>query len=97
MQFKDIDEDYGDWVKEKAAKAVSQEYPEYAIKIYLKLVKESISKSARETYRIAAGYAKKLKDIYAGSGQKSRWENYVSRIREENKRRPALIDEFRKL
>jgi uncharacterized Zn finger protein len=88
---------YSDRFRDKVAKALIQKFPEKSLKIYLSIVKQFIDMGKRDTYKIASLYAKQVKEIYQKLGQKNKWIDYVSLIREENKRRPALIDEFRRL
>ncbi len=89
--------DYSDKFRDEVAKALIKEFPEKAIKIYIVIVKQFIEGANRDSYKIAALYAKKIRDTYSQTNQKDRWGNYVAKIREENKRRPALIEEFRRL
>ena len=90
-------ERFSDRLRDKVALALMKENPENALKIYLPIVQEFIDMAKRDTYRIAALYAKKVKEIYSQLGQEEEWNNYIARIRVENKRRPALIEEFRRL
>lgn len=87
-----------DTFKDKVAKALLDKYPEKSLKVYLSLVKEFIEMKEREGYRIAAMYARNVKHILIEKlDDRTRWNKYISRIREQNRRRPALIDEFRRL
>lgn len=90
--------EYVDTFKDKIAKALANKYPEKSLKIYFSLVDEFIATAQRDGYKIASLYAKKAKDILLNKlNNRSRWQKYIMKIREENKRRPALIEEFRKL
>lgn len=90
-----------EWVseglKDKVALALVKDNPENALKIYLPLVEEHVARGKRDSYRVAALYAKKVKEIYLKLGWEEEWNRYIIKIREENKRRPALIEEFRRL
>ena len=80
------------------AEAVKRSHPEVALDLCDGLVKEYIGKATRNGYHIAAGYAAKVKEIMREVLQDwKRWEVYIRRIREENRRRPALQDEFKGL
>ena len=84
--------------KVRVAEAVKRAHPEVALDLYDGLVKEYIGKANRKGYHIAAGYAAKVKEIMTELlGDRTRWEAYIGRIREENRRRPALQDEFKSL
>lgn len=84
-------------LKNKVALALMKENPENALKIYLPMVQQFIDKGKRDAYRIAALYAKKVKEIHLQLGLEDEWSRYITKIREDNKRRPALMQEFRRL
>lgn len=90
-------ESFSDRLKDEVAKALATKEPGKALDIYLPLVQEFIGYKTREGYGVAALYAKKVKNIYLKEGRGDEWKRYVVGIRTENKRRPALIDEFRRL
>jgi uncharacterized Zn finger protein len=80
------------------AEGVAKIYPEKSIAIYKQLVNDFLAVNGRERYRIAAGFAAKIKEIYISVlGGEEAWNNYIRGVRFENRRRPALIDEFKKL
>lgn len=88
---------YYDGFKDKVARELAFDFPERAITIYKSIVTEFINGAKRKSYRIAARYAKKVRQIYLITDKKEEWDSYISLIRIENRRRPALIDEFRRL
>ena len=80
------------------AEGVAPRRPEKATAIYKALVADYLSINSRERYRIAARYAAKMKAVYLNVlGEEEAWNNYIRGIRFENRRRPALIDEFKLL
>ncbi len=90
-------ERYSDRLRNKVALALMKEHPEKALKIYLPIVQEFIDGAKRDSYRVAALYAKRVKEIYSAQGKEEGWNRYIEGIRRVNKRRPALIDEFGRL
>ncbi|HID26954.1 MAG TPA: hypothetical protein EYP22_03860 [Methanosarcinales archaeon] len=70
-----------------------------AIDLFKKVVNYYLAKSKRKYYRIAAKYCETIKEIYKIDliNDMDKWKEYIQGIREENRRRPALIDEFKNL
>ncbi|MDO9537380.1 MAG: hypothetical protein Q7J68_03570, partial [Thermoplasmata archaeon] len=93
----DTKERFSDRLRDQVASAIMKEHPDKALKIYFPIVQEFIGMSKRDCYRVAALYAKKVKEIYLQLDREEIWKDYIARIRAENKRRPALIQEFRRL
>jgi uncharacterized Zn finger protein len=80
------------------AGGIAQTYPEEAIAIYKRLIDGYLSVNGRDRYRAAAQLAARVKDIYLDIlRDKATWNAYIQRIRSDNHRRPALIDEFKGL
>ena len=88
---------YSETLMNQVATAVAGIHDDWSLAIYAKIVKRFIEQGQRETYAIAARYAKKIKALYLKAGRNEEWESYSERLREENKRRPALLDEFKSL
>ena len=89
--------DYSDRFRDKVARTVVKRLPERALKIYLVIAKQFIEGRTRDDYVAAAFYAGKIKDIYSRIDQKNKWKQYIAGIREGYRKRPALIDEFKRL
>ncbi len=80
------------------AEGISQVYPEEAIAIYKRLINGYLAVNGRERYRAAAQLAAGMKQVYLDVlGDEAAWNNYIRGIRFDNRRRPALIDEFKGL
>ena len=57
-----------------------------------------LNHQVRDAYKVAALYYKEIKDIYLNILKYSDgWKYIIEKLREENKRKPALIKEFSKL
>ncbi len=93
--------DWGDWndyEKEDFAKRLVDKYPEELLLFYKKKVDKQVNNMSRESYRIAAGYAKEVKEIYCKQlNKENEWLEYINAIRQQYAKRKALIDEFGKL
>lgn len=85
-------------LKVLVADGIKHHLPNEAMAIYEKLVTDYIGRQKRDSYKSAATYAEKMKDIYLTVlKDQTTWKTWIAKLREENKRRPALQDEFRKL
>ncbi|HBE02103.1 MAG TPA: hypothetical protein DC049_06450 [Spirochaetia bacterium] len=83
---------YGD-IHLRVALACEQKYPDEAINIYKAEIQSLINRASRSYYSETVKYFKKIQKL---SGPEI-YQNYVNKMREENKRRPAFIDEIRKV
>jgi hypothetical protein len=82
---------------EFAAK-LEEDFPERIIEYYWQSAYRNIPGGNRKTYRIAAGYLAKVKHIYINLlKDESRWKKRFSGLKAEFKKRPAFLDEVRKL
>lgn len=80
------------------AEGITSTYPEKAISIYKRLVDDCLAVNGRDRYRAAAQFAAKIKKAYLDILEdEAAWNNYIRGIRFENRRRSALIDEFKQL
>ena len=85
-------------LKVLVADGIKHHLPNEAVALYEKLVTDYIGRQKRESYKSAATYAEKMKDIYLTVlKDQTTWKTWIAKLREEHKRRPALQDEFRKL
>ncbi|MCZ6676533.1 MAG: hypothetical protein O7E52_04710 [Candidatus Poribacteria bacterium] len=90
--------DIGEAALSRIAEGVAETYPEKAIAIYKRIVDDYLAVNGRDRYRAAAQFAAKIKGAYLDIlRDEAAWNNYIRGIRFENRRRPALIDEFRNL
>ena len=78
---------------EFAAK-LEEDFPEKIIEYYWQSAYRNIPGGNRKTYRIAAGYLAKVKNIYSNMlKDESMWEKRFSELKVEFKNRPAFLDE----
>lgn len=81
----------------KVAKTARNTRQYNAIDLFKKVVNYYLAKSKRKYYGIAAKYCETIKEIYKEINDRDKWKEYIQGIRKENRRRPALIDEFKNL
>ncbi len=85
-------------IKEKVANAIKEIYPKEALKIYFGLADKYLTYRVRDAYKVASLYYKEIKNIYLNILRyNDGWNYIIEKLREENKRKPALIKEFSKL
>lgn len=93
--------DWGDWngyEKEEFAKRMIGKYPKELLPFYKRKVDKQLNNMSRKSYRIAAGYAKEVKEIYCKRlNKKNEWAEYINAIRQQYAKRKALIDELKRL
>ena len=78
------------------ARAAERDQPQAAIEIYRREVDRRISHRGRENYRAAARLLQRVKELYLREGMPDKWKNYLSGLRHEHARLPALQDELNK-
>ncbi len=89
---------WNDYEKEEFAKKLIDKYPEELLPFYKTKVDKQFNKMSRESYKIAAGYAKEVKKIYCKRlNKENEWQEYVGGIRQQYAKWKALIDEFKRL
>ena len=84
-----------DRVDLEVAQAAEKSRPETALKIYRDEVKRLISVRGRQSYQSACQFLKKIRPLLKTSGHDD-WDDYISRLREENRSLRALHEELKK-
>lgn len=80
----------------EVAKAAEKDYPKDAIGIYKLYVETRIEWRDRSNYQIACQYLLSIRNLYQKIGQEAEWKEYISQLREQYRRLPALKDEMSK-
>jgi uncharacterized Zn finger protein len=89
---------FGGWGNEdKVAAAVQETHPDVALKLWKGLAEAQIAHVNPEAYRVAAQYLKKMQAVYQLQKRLPEWEAYLAELREENKRRPRMIETLDRL
>jgi uncharacterized Zn finger protein len=77
---------------ERVAAAVSAEYPERALEIYLAALNAQLPHAHYSAYEAAVGYLKKLRPIYEALGRAGEWTALLASIREKYRNRPRFME-----
>jgi hypothetical protein len=80
----------------KVAQAAETDYPQAVLEIYRRRVEALIAGRGRGNYGEAARLLVKVRALLQRQGQAEAWQNYLTRLRQENKQLPALQDELKK-
>jgi uncharacterized Zn finger protein len=84
-------------VVETVADGVMQHRPEWVVKISLKHADRLMSVAKSKNYPIAAAWLTRAKQAYKLLGKTDEWKNYLGKIKEEYRRRPALQSQLARL
>ncbi len=79
-------------IHEEVARAVAKRYPDEAIAIWKRLVKELVAQTKPAAYRSAVPYLKKIKGLLERTGRKSEWDLFLNAVRVENARKRKLLE-----
>jgi len=85
-----------DRVDLEVARAAEKSHPETALRIYRAEVKSLISARGRQSYQSACQFLKKIRPLLKMSGHGDDWDDYISRLREENRSLRAFQEELKK-
>jgi uncharacterized Zn finger protein len=87
-----------DWdrIDLEVAQAAEKSHPETALEIYHAEVERLIFARGRQNYESACQFLKKIRALLKTSSHGDGWEDYISRLREENRSLRALHEELRK-
>jgi uncharacterized Zn finger protein len=75
----------------KVADALIAHRPEWVIRASVKQADGLIAKTQSKYYSYAAEWLRRAKAAYAQLGRDSDWQKYLSKLKEQYKRRPALM------
>lgn len=87
-------QNYGSAIALDVARAAAATRPRAALDIYERAVERLIALQGRENYRAACGLLTEIRAVYHGLGADGEWTAYITRLREQNRRLRALIDEL---
>lgn len=80
----------------RVARAAEADHPQAALDIYRRRVEQLINARGRGNYQTAAGLLVRVRDLYRRQDDHDAWLKYITRLRQEYKRLPALQDEMKK-
>ena len=81
-----------DHTGEKVAQAIQMSHPDEALAIWKALAVQEISQAKPAAYQTAGSYLKKMKATYTRIKRPDEWARYMAELRENNKRRPRMLD-----
>lgn len=81
-------------LRRQVAQAVEIPRPREAIRQYLLLIDNLISKRSRGSYAEAARLLQQVHKLYHGLGEEAHWQQIIRSVHQEYHRLPALLDEL---
>jgi uncharacterized Zn finger protein len=79
------------------ADALITRRPEWVIRASVKHAESLIAPTKSSLYPAAADWLRRAKTAYAHSGQTDEWQRYIQQLKEQYKRRPALMAQLKSL
>jgi len=86
-----------DYTGEKVAQAIQITHSDEALSIWKELATQEILQAKPSAYQTAGHYLKKIKAVYSRTNNADMWAQYISELRERNKRRPRMLDVLKSL
>lgn len=83
-------------LRRQVAQAVEESRPHEAIRLYLMLTEDLISKRSRGNYAEAARFLVQVRNLYQRMGEMDIWGRLIASLTDEYRRLPALQDELRR-
>jgi hypothetical protein len=80
----------------QVARAAEETRPRESIRLYLEQAQQLIDARGRGNYQTAAGYLARVRDLFAKLGEQETWREFIAKLRERERRLPALRDELNK-
>lgn len=81
-----------DNLEDKVAAAIAHEYHDKAVEIWERIAGSHISRVNVAAYAEGAVYLRKAQKILTHLSRADEWDIYLQRLKEENRRRPRLIE-----
>lgn len=79
-------------VDERLAGAVSVSHPDVALGIWKDIVDRLIAQVKPKAYHEAAGYLRKMRELYGKSGRRAEWLTMIARLRVAHKAKRRLME-----
>jgi len=77
---------------QEVARAVAASHPDVALAIWHKLALNQIDRVKPAAYTVAAGYLGKMRQVYQQTGQPAKWQQLITSMRTEHKRKSRLLE-----
>jgi uncharacterized Zn finger protein len=78
----------------EVAKAAEETRPDASIDVYLKYAEHLIAGRTRPSYKQAAGFLRRVQELYDHTGRIDVWETYIADLRERTRQLRALKEEL---
>ncbi len=82
---------------DQISRNIKKKYPEVAIEIWKKKAESLIAETKPRSYHEAIPYLKQVKSKYKELMKPEKWDGYISKLREVNKRKTSFIKALRKI
>ena len=83
---------WGGHYDDKVAEAVQKTHPGFALELWKKLAEAEIALVKPAAYQVAGRYLRKMRAVYRREKRLREWDTYLTELREENKRRPRMLE-----
>ncbi|MFH0907854.1 MAG: SWIM zinc finger family protein [bacterium] len=81
-----------DYQGDTVAQAVQVSHPDEALAIWKETVAREIAHAKPAAYEVAGGYLKKMRGVYECAKRTAEWSGYLGELRQQNSRRPRMIE-----
>ena len=81
----------GGYFLDEVAEAVKKSHPDVSLEIWEKLAEEQIKLVKPAAYEVAAGYLRKMRDIYQKIRRVDEWDEFIQTIRARHKPKRSLM------
>ena len=76
----------------EVARAVEKSHPDVALTIWERLARQQIDLVKPAAYEVAAGHLRRMRRIYQQTGRAAEWQELITAIRHEHKRKRRLME-----
>ncbi len=83
---------WGNGHDDKVATAIQMTHPDVALSLWKRLVEANVAQVKPASYRVAGGYLRKMRGVYAREKRLAGWRDYLAKLRAQNKRRPRMLE-----
>ncbi len=82
----------GRWNHDKVAVALQETHPDVSLELWKGLAEAEIAHVQPAAYQEAGRYLKKMQTVYQREKRLSEWQAYLTKLREDNSRRPRMVE-----
>ena len=78
--------------EDKVAQAIVDRYPDRSIEIWKKVAEREIAHTKPSAYEEAGSYLRKVSRVLTRLGREQEWKDYLTKLREANRRKRRLLE-----